>query len=148
MKVILLQDVKNYGKKNQIVEVSDGYAKNYLIPNKLAIYATKSDVDHLNVKLKKESQEKESLIKEQEKLKEKIESLILNFSLKVKDNKPFGAVSLTQVCDRMAKEHQIVLDKRKFEQHENLNKIGLFYLKVKLDFKIQATLKVQIEGKE
>ncbi|AHI52366.1 50S ribosomal protein L9 [Spiroplasma culicicola] len=148
MKVILLQDVKNYGKKDQIVEVSDGYAKNYLIPKKLATIASQNQVSHLNVKLKNEKIETENKKHEVEKLKEQIEVLNLNFALTIKDNKPFGSVSLVQICDRLKKEHNIIIDKRKFEKHDNLNQIGLFYLKIKLDFKIVATLKVNVEGKK
>ncbi|QBQ07225.1 50S ribosomal protein L9 [Spiroplasma gladiatoris] len=148
MKVILLQDVKNYGKKDQVVEVSDGYAKNYLIPKKLAILATKNDVSHLGVRLKKEQQIMDAKKNVVEQLKNQIESLILNFSLKVKSGKPFGSVSLSQICDRLKKEFSIDLDKRKFEKHDNLVEIGLHYLKIKLDFKIIATLKVQVEGIE
>ncbi|QGS51392.1 50S ribosomal protein L9 [Spiroplasma tabanidicola] len=146
MKVILLQDVKNYGKKDQIVEVSDGYARNYLIPKKLAIVATKNDLSHLGVKLKKEQEKIDSQKREVEDLKTKIEANILNFGLKVKDNKSFGSISLSQICDRLKKEYAIDVDKRKFEKHDNLTDIGLHYLKIKLDFKIIATLKVQVEG--
>ncbi len=146
MKVILLKDVKNYGKKDEIVNVSDGFAVNYLIPKKLAIVASKDGVSHLNVKLKKESEilkkEKEVIQKEAE----KINNLELGFKLKTQDGKVFGSVSLTQIVDRLNKEHGIQIDKRKFEKHENLNKLGLFYLKIKLDHHITTTLKVLIEG--
>lgn len=148
MKVILLKDVKNYGKKNEIVEVSDGYGKNYLIPKGFAILATKDDLSHLNVRLKKEEQKVSEDKVKIDLLKKEIEALNLNFQLKVKDGKPFGSISLSQICNRLNKEFNLSLDKRKFENHDNLNKLGLYYLKIKLDFKITATLKVQVEGTE
>ncbi|AGR41728.1 50S ribosomal protein L9 [Spiroplasma diminutum] len=148
MKVILLVDVKNYGKKDEIVNVSDGYATNFLIPKGLAILATKDDVSHLNVRKRKEEEIKNEKQAEINSLKEKIESLQLNFKIKTKDGKPFGSVSLSQITDRIKKEFSFDLDKRKFEKHESLNKLGLFYLKIKLDFKVVATLKVFVEGTE
>ncbi|QHX36277.1 50S ribosomal protein L9 [Spiroplasma sp. BIUS-1] len=148
MKVILLADVKNYGKKDEIVNVSDGYAANYLIPKGLAILATKDDVSHLNVRKRKEEEISKEKQEKVNALKDKLESIQLNFKIKTKDGKPFGSVSLSQVTDRLKKEFSIDLDKRKFEKHENINKLGLFYLKIKLEFKIIATLKVFVEGTE
>ncbi|WP_166507621.1 50S ribosomal protein L9 [Spiroplasma chinense] len=147
MKMILLKDVKNYGKKDDIVEVSDGYARNYLIPQKLAIVATKDDVSHLRVRQKKEEQATKEDVAKVEQFKKQIEDLNMSFALVVKNGKPFGSVSLTQICDRLKKEYNIDIDKRKFEKHDNLNKVGLYYLKIKLDHKIVATLKINIEGK-
>ncbi|QEH61224.1 50S ribosomal protein L9 [Spiroplasma chinense] len=145
--MILLKDVKNYGKKDDIVEVSDGYARNYLIPQKLAIVATKDDVSHLRVRQKKEEQATKEDVAKVEQFKKQIEDLNMSFALVVKNGKPFGSVSLTQICDRLKKEYNIDIDKRKFEKHDNLNKVGLYYLKIKLDHKIVATLKINIEGK-
>ncbi|AGR40721.1 50S ribosomal protein L9 [Spiroplasma taiwanense] len=148
MKVILLNDVKNYGKKDEIVDVADGYAQNYLIPKKLAIIATKDDLSHLNVRKNKEEEEKRKQFEEVKKVKEKIDLIQLNFKIKVKDNKTFGSISLIQIEDRLKKEFDLDIDKRKFEKHEALNKIGLFYLKIKLNFNLIAILKVLIEGIE
>ncbi|AUM62277.1 50S ribosomal protein L9 [Spiroplasma monobiae] len=148
MKVILLADVKNYGKKDQIVNVSDGYGANYLIPKGLAILATKDDVSHLNVRKRKEEELNKEKQNEINFLKERIEGLQLNFKIKTKDGRPFGSISLSQITERLKKEFSIELDKRKFEKHENINKLGLFYLKVKLEFKVMATLKVFVEGTE
>ncbi|AUB31087.1 50S ribosomal protein L9 [Spiroplasma floricola] len=148
MKVILLADVKNYGKKDEVVNVSDGYGANYLIPKGLAILATKDDLSHLNVRKRKEEELTNERKEEINSLKEKIESITLNFKIKTMNNKPFGSVSLSQITDRLKKEFSVDIDKRKFEKHENINKLGLFYLKIKLEFKIIATLKVFVEGTE
>ncbi|AXK50701.1 50S ribosomal protein L9 [Spiroplasma alleghenense] len=148
MKVILLKDVKNYGKKDEIVDVSDGYATNYLIPKKLAIKASQDSVNYLKGKIDKRNVETESQRQETLYLKSQIEKITLNFKLAVKDGKAFGSVSQAQIEEKMLKEYNIKIDKRKFLKHENLNQIGLFYIKTKLDFNIEATINVKIESKE
>ncbi|WP_338972338.1 50S ribosomal protein L9 [Spiroplasma endosymbiont of Panorpa germanica] len=148
MRVILLKDVKNYGKKDEIVEVSDGYAANYLIPKKLAIKASQDSVNHLKGKIDKENVAMESKRQETLYLKSQIEKITLNFKLAIKDGKAFGSVSQAQIEEKMLKEYNIEIDKRKFLKHENLNQIGLFYIKIKLDFNIEATINVKIESKE
>ncbi|AHI53437.1 50S ribosomal protein L9 [Spiroplasma sabaudiense Ar-1343] len=148
MQVILLQDVKNYGKKDQVVEVSDGYAMNYLLPKKLAVKASQESINLLKSKIKKEDINKKADIEKTQKLKEAIEAITLNFKLAQKDGKSFGSVSQAQIEEKMLKEYQIKIDKRKLLKHENLNQIGLFYIKLKLDFNIEATINVKIESKE
>lgn len=148
MKVILLQDIKNYGKKDDIVEVSDGYARNFLFKKGMAILATKDDVSHLNVKKRKEEEIKNKKIEENKNLKKEIESITLNFKLSVMNGKVNGSVSLIQIEERMLKEFNIVVDKRKFSVHKPLKDLGLNYIKIRLDSVSEATLKVMIEGKE
>ncbi|ASP27798.1 50S ribosomal protein L9 [Spiroplasma corruscae] len=146
MKVILLEDVKNYGKKNDVVEVSDGYARNFLIPKNLAKVASTKELGHLRV-LKNKQQEIENESREQvNELVEKIEQITLKFSLKLNKGKAFGTISLNQIVDVLNKSHGIEIDKRKFERHENINKAGLYYLKIKLSKEKSATLKVNVEG--
>ncbi|AKU79270.1 50S ribosomal protein L9 [Spiroplasma turonicum] len=147
MKVILLENLKNYGKKNDVVEVSDGYAKNYLIPKKLAKVASKNELGHLNV-IKNKEQEYQKLENEKiTKIIEYIKDITLKFTLKLNDNKAFGTVSLNQIVDVLSKSYNLDIDKKKFEKHEVLNKVGLYYLKIKLAKDRIATLKVEIEGK-
>lgn len=146
MKVILLMDVKNYGKKDQIVEVSDGFAQNFLIPKKMAILATRNDIGHLNVKIKNDKTKAINELEDTKKLKVDIENIELNFRLKTHDHKIIGSVSLKQITDRLDKEFDLKLDKRKFVKHENLTQIGLNYLTIKLEHGITAMLKVNIEG--
>jgi len=146
MKVILLKDVKNYGIKNQIVEVSDGYARNYLFPNNLAVSASKDSISRLNNKIKKEQQIDEVKKVQLELFKQEIENLNIKFKLKVKNDKSFGVISLSQICDIIKKEYNLEIDKRKFEKHNNLNKLGIHYLKIKLSTSVIATLKVDVEG--
>ncbi|AKX33691.1 50S ribosomal protein L9 [Spiroplasma litorale] len=146
MKVILLEDIKNYGKKNDVVEVSDGYAKNFLIPKKLAKIASSNELGHLRVIKNKETEFLKQKEEEIKKLASEIEKITLKFTLKFKDDKAFGTISLNQIVEVLEKSYNLIIDKKKFEKHEVINKMGLFYLKIKLSKNNIATLKVNVEG--
>ncbi|WP_425378108.1 50S ribosomal protein L9 [Spiroplasma endosymbiont of Polydrusus pterygomalis] len=148
MKVILVKDVKDKGKVNDVIEVSDGYAKNYLIKEGFAIPTTPTNLAKLNVVLSQQAAQAAATKATLEELKTALEQLTLNFKLKVHDNKTFGSVSLTQIEDRLAKEFNLKVDKKKFIDNNNLTSFGLHYLKIKLAPNIIATLKVMIEKKE
>ncbi|WP_425377789.1 50S ribosomal protein L9 [Spiroplasma endosymbiont of Polydrusus pterygomalis] len=148
MKVILVKDVKDKGKVNDVIEVSDGYAKNYLIKEGFAIPTTPTNLAKLNVVLSQQAAQAAATKATLEELKTALEQLTLNFKLKVHDNKTFGSVSLTQIEDRLAKEFNLKFDKKKFIDNNNLTSFGLHYLKIKLAPNIIATLKVMIEKKE
>ena len=148
MKVILIKDVKGKGKVNDVINVADGYAKNFLIKEHLAIPATEHNLQKLQTVLATNKAVEKAKISELQKLKAQLESLTLNFKLKVHDNKVFGSVSLTQIEDRLAKEYNIKINKKKFTENHNLTSIGLHYLKIKLHHNIIATLKVMVDKKE
>ena len=132
MKVILLSDVKKVGKKGQVVEVSDGYGTNYLIPNKLAVKVTKTSMD---IKQKQDDDyalKQQELKKEAEELKKKMENLTLELKAKVgKDGKMFGAISPKLIVEEYKKQFDIELDKRKFIDYQNIASLG--YSKVKIE---------------
>ncbi|WP_338954843.1 50S ribosomal protein L9 [Spiroplasma endosymbiont of Polydrusus cervinus] len=148
MKVILVKDVKGKGKVNDMIEVSDGYAKNYLIKEGFAIPTTPANLAKLNVVLSQQAAQAAATKATLEELKTALEQLTLNFKLKVHDNKIFGSVSLTVIEDRLAKEFNLKVDKKKFIDNNNLRSFGLHYLKIKLAPNIIAKLKVMIEKKE
>ena len=116
MKVILLKDVKKLGKRDDIVEVADGYARNFLFPGKLAVAASDKGKEILAHQQEAHAQE---IKKEKEKaqaLAKKLESIRLEFKVKVGDNgRVFGSVSTKQVEEVLSKEHGIKVDKRKFK---------------------------------
>ncbi len=148
MKVILIKDVKGKGNINDVIEVSDGYAKNYLIKEGFAIPTTPTNLAKLNVVLSEQKVQAAATKATLEALKATLEQLTLNFKLKVHDNKTFGSISLTQIEDRLAKEFNLKIDKKNFLDNNNLTSFGLHYLKIKLAPNLIATLKVMVDKKE
>lgn len=145
MKVILLKDVKNVGKKDQIVEVSDGYANNYLIKNRLAVmYSNKS----LEILKKQQANAAELEKQKEQKAKEvaqKLKDITLEFVLSVgKDSQVFGSISYKQVEEELKAKHNIVVDKRKILSNEKLDSLGFHILKIELYKGVIGEIKVHI----
>ena len=112
MKVILLKDVKKQGKKDQIIEVSDGYAQNFLIKNGLAVKYTAGSKNILDQELKEKKDNEEALVKECENIKERLAKTELSFKVKTgKSGKIFGSISSKQIADELAKKG-ITIDKK------------------------------------
>ena len=145
MQVILTQDVKGQGKKGQMVNVSDGYARNYLLPKGLATEATKSNInvlkgkrESLEHKIKLETEETESIAA---KMKE-IEVVI---KAKAGDNgKLFGSVTSKDVSEALTQQHHIKLDKKKFVMPDGIKVLGVTEVTVKIYTGINGTLKVNV----
>ena len=132
MKVILLEDVKKVGKKGSIVDVSDGYGANFLIPRKLAVLATKTSLEIKKTqddnKAKEEEIKKEKAIE----LKDKIKDLVVELKAGTgKEGKLFGAVSSKEIVDEYKKQFDIELDKRKFINYNPITALG--YTKVEVE---------------
>lgn len=145
MKVILLADVKNYGKKGEIVEAADGYARNFLIPKGLAVDVNKQSLNELE----REKQSKKDRQAEQKQkahvLKKQLEQITLEFRVKTGDEgRVFGSVSSKQVVDAMAKQHDIKLDKRKITMDQALNSLGTHLLEVDLFQGVTGVIKVKL----
>ena len=150
MKVILLKDVKKLGKKDQIVNVSDGYASNYLFPNRLAVPVTNKSKEILNKQQEDARIAEENAKKAALELAKKLENLEVLFSAKVgKDGKMFGSISLKQIEEEMLKQLNIQIDKRKFIDKGPLDSLGIYRLKIELHKGVVGTIKVHIveEGK-
>ncbi|AEM68454.1 50S ribosomal protein L9 [Mycoplasma putrefaciens] len=144
MKVIFLQDVKGQGKKDEIKEVSDGYAKNFLLPRKLVKIATDSSVNTLNTKLKAQQEEAQLLKAQNLALKKSLEEITLHFKLQTNDGKVFGSISNQDIVNQLKDLFKLEIDKKKFVNFKNINSIGLSYIKLKLDFGIEALIKVEV----
>lgn len=148
MKVILKQDVKKVGKKGEIVNVADGYGKNFLIKNGLAVLATAYGKEIIakneeNARLQDIENKKNA-----EELKKVIEGLTLEFKLKSgKNGRTFGSISTKNVVEEMMKVHNIKLDKRKFIDARPIQALGYTHLKVELYKGVVATLKVHLSEK-
>lgn len=131
MKVILLQDVKKVGKKGQTVEVSDGYAANFLFPRKLAVKETKKSVEILEQQNEDARIAKENAKKEAEIIKEKLSKITLEMTLKANGGKVFGSISFKQIEEALKNQFNIIIDKRKITTKDPINQLG--YSKVEIE---------------
>ena len=149
MEVILLADVKKVGKKNQTVNVSDGYANNFLFKQHLAVPVSKKSVEILENQKETARIELENQKKEAEKLAETLKGITLEFKAKVgKDSKLFGSISLKQVEEEMKAKHNIIIDKRKFIDKGPLDMLGLYRLRIELFKGVIGEVQVHIGEKE
>ena len=145
MKVILLSDVKKVGKKGEIKEVADGYARNFLIRNRLAVEATKGSMNVLDQQNQAAAQLEAEKVEKAKEVKAEIEKLTLVFKVKVgKDGRVFGTISTKQITDELLKRYQIKVEKRKFVDTDNLATLGYHNVKVELHKGVIATVKVQM----
>lgn len=146
MKVILLTDVKGKGKKGQMLEVSDGYARNYMLPRKLAIEATPDAINTMRMN-DKATQERQA--------RERAEALAVSKQLKELTlvvrakgggaGRLFGAVTNQEIADTLKKDTGIVIDKRKIVIDEPIKNVGTYTVKCKLGYEIVGQLTVKIE---
>lgn len=145
MKVVLLQDVKGQGKKGDIVNVSDGYGRNFLIPRKLATEATPEALNAINQKKKAEAA---AQLRERERLAEIAESLQSKvIVIKAKSGasgKLFGSVTSKEISEALNSQHGIEIDKRKIVLDEPIKQYGSYQLAAKLGYDISATLMVLV----
>ena len=146
MKVILLQDVKGKGKKGQMLEVSDGYARNFMLPKKLAIEATPDAINtmRMNDKATQEriAREKAEALATSKKLRE------MTVVVKAKGGgagRLFGSVTNAEVAEALAKQADVKLDKRKIVLNETIKSVGTYTATCKLGYEITAPLTVKIE---
>lgn len=149
MKVLLLADVKGQGKKDQIVEVSDGYARNFLFPKKLAIVA---DAKVLSETRSKE-EAKQFRLKEEKAaavaLAEKLSALTVKITASSGgDGRLYGSITSKDIAEKLKEQHKIEIDKRKLVLAENIKAYGTYEVEVKVYPEVSAKLKVSVtEGK-
>ena len=148
MKVILLEDIKGVGKKDQVINSSDGYARNFLFPKKLAVEANNENMSKLKAKQDsnqyKKSQEKE----EAQKLAENLKRIMLKLEVKSGENgKIFGSITSKEIADSLKAQYKIDIDKKKIDLKEPIKTIGSFSVSIKLYEGIVGTLKVQVISK-
>lgn len=148
MKVILLEDVKNVGKKGQIINAKDGYAINFLFPKNLAIEATDVNLKNLeNAKKRKEDKEKK-IFEEAKVLEEQLMQKTIVIKTKTGENgKLFGSITTKEIADILEKEHGISIDKKKYDLEEPIKSLGEYYVKIKLHPMVNAKLKVIVTEK-
>jgi len=145
MKVILLQDIKGTGKKDEIINASDGFAKNYLFVKKLAIEANAENLAKLNAKKAKEKREKEAEIELARKLADELQKLTVKITVKAGENgKIFGGITSGQISEKLEEQHKVKIDKKKINVNEPIKTVGRTLVDVKLYEGVNTKLAVYV----
>lgn len=145
MKYILIEDVKGLGKKGELVSAKQGYARNYLLPNNLAIEGTKENVK----KWKKEQKERRAEEREQRKkaeaLKERLEGKSLTISAKTgESDKLFGSITAIDIADALKEQEDIEIDKKKIEMEDNIKSLGRYTVTIRVYPEVTANVPVEV----
>ena len=145
MKVILQQDVKGQGKKGQMIEVAEGYARNFLLPRKLAVLATADAMNTMRLQEKAKRAEEARLRSEAVETVEKLKNAPVKITARAGANgKLFGAVTSKEVSDALQAQHGIELGKQKIVMDEPIKAYGSYQLKAKLGFEVTGTVYVMV----
>ena len=145
MKVLLLKDVKNLGKKGAVCNVADGYAQNFLFKNGLAVQASDKAQEIRQAEIQKEKEEEAKRVEEANKNKVVLEALMVTFKAKAgKDGRMFGTISTKQVAEEIIKLTNVNVDKRKITSDVPISSFGVTNVNVELHKKVIAKVKVQV----
>ena len=147
MKVILQQEVKSLGKKDDIVEVSEGYARNFLLPKKLALPATDAIVNQIKVQKAAQARRDQQAQDEARMLASQLSKVSVTVSVKTGEGgRLFGSVSSKDVADALERQHGLTIDKRKVELKETVKSIGTYTAIVRVHPDISAQVSVNVVG--
>ena len=145
MKVILQKDIKSVGKKGQILDASDAYARNYLLPKKLAVIADATNLNELKTKQDANKYKRDMTMANAKALVEKMKSFELTFKIKAGANgKTFGSVTAKDIADELNKKYFVEVDKKKIGLADAIKTIGIYTIDVKLFEGIVGKLKVTV----
>jgi large subunit ribosomal protein L9 len=146
MKVILLQDIKGVGKKEEIINASDGYARNYLFPRKLAKEASEANVHVLNQKNEYERRQKLAEIEEAQKMAEDIKGIEVKIITKSGENgRLFGSITTKDISEALREQHNLNIDKKKLVV-DAIRQVGTYDVEVKIYPEISTKIKLIISG--
>ena len=149
MKVILLEDVKALGKKGEIVNVSDGYARNFILPKKLGLEATGKNLNDLKLQKANEEKRAKELLEEAQAFAKQLEEKAVVLKMKAGEGgKLFGAVSSKEIAAAFEEQCGVKIDKKKIQLKDSIKAFGTYDVPVKLHPKVTGTLKVKVEEYE
>lgn len=145
MKVILLQDVKSLGKRDEIVDVSDGYARNYVLPKKLGLEATPKNLNELKLKKAHEDKVAAEVLAEAQALAAQMKEESISLTIKVGEGgKTFGSISSKEVAEAMKKQLGHNVDKKKIVLKEPIKSLGTHIVDIRLHTKVTAQMSVKV----
>ena len=145
MKVILQQDVKGQGKKGQLIDVSDGYGRNFLLARKLAVLATPENVNTMKQQEKAKKAQQAAEKAEAEATAKKLEELTVKIVAKAGEGgRLFGAITAKEVADALSKQHGVTINKAKLVLDEPIKACGGYKIKAKLGYEITGTVSVMV----
>ncbi|MCR4651921.1 MAG: 50S ribosomal protein L9 [Lachnospiraceae bacterium] len=149
MKVILLQDVKSVGKKGEIIDANDGYARNYLIPRKIGVEANGKNLNDLKLQKNNEAKVAAEQLADAEAFAKELETKEIIVYIKGGEGgKTFGSVSSKEIASAFKEQCGVDIDKKKIQLEESIKSFGVFDVKVKLHPKVTGTLKVKVKEKQ
>lgn len=147
MEVILIQDVKSLGKKGEIVKVNDGYARNFILPKKLGLEATKQNLNDLKLQKAAEEKKQKEILDEAKELAKKIEEITVKISIKAGEGgKTFGSISSKEIAQAVKEQFGYDIDKKKLQLNDPIKHAGSHTVIVKLHPKVTAELTVKVEA--
>ncbi len=146
MKVILNQDVKGQGKKGDLINVSDGYARNFLLPKKLAKEATKENINVMKSQNESREYRQQMELEEAQATANKINEATVVLTAKAGDNgKLFGSITSKDVSEALTMQHHIKIDKKKFVMPDGIKTLGTTVVEIKVHSGVNAKLKVEVK---
>ncbi len=149
MKVVLTQDVKAQGKKGQLIDVSDGYARNFLLPKGLAIIADNKAMNEIKGREESEKHKKAVELQEAKDAAAKLEGVVVTFTNQAgADGRLYGSVTSKDLAEALKAQHGITVDKRKIQLDEALKNFGLHTVNVKLHADVMGKINVRIDEKK
>lgn len=147
MKVILLQDVKSLGKKGDIVNVSEGYARNMILPKKLGVEANNKNLNDLKLQNQHADKVAQENLEAAKAMAEKVSQWLVETKIKTGEGgRTFGSVSSKEICAAVKAQYNETIDKKKIHLEEPIRSQGTFEVKVKLHSQVTATMRVHVAG--
>ena len=145
MKVILLDNIKGVGKKDEVINASDGYARDFLFPKKLAVEANAENMSKLNNKKEANNYRKDLEKQEAQEIAKKLKGILLKMKVKAGENgKIFGGVTAKEISENLKTQYNMEIDKKKVDLKEPIKTLGSFQVNIKLYEGVVGTLKLEV----